>query len=158
MKTKDGSFPDKYFVKTWVVGAKHNVPNVYKESKVSIKREKNNHHDDNAIAVVDDKGECCYRRIYDDEVKVCLNLPRNKEEFGRLEAHSGAAVFVDGKFVRLELFSCDEMLRSAFSFERSFPPQRGEYMGRSQMFSVIERLIKKSQVTDVEVVKKGPVS
>ncbi len=66
MKTKQTNFLAEYYLKTWVVGVNHYVPNLYKDSKVEVRREPDNVYDHNAVAVVNEKGERCgYLPRYD---------------------------------------------------------------------------------------------
>lgn len=117
MKTKKENFWSEYYLKTWVVGVNHYVPNLYKDSKVKVRREPDNSYDHNAVAVVNEKGERCgYLPRYDsryfaplldrDEVEIELE-PTGERQNERVSIILRVKLQPRGKFVYDDLKSDD---------------------------------------------------
>lgn len=115
MKIKHGKYLAAYYLKTWVVGVNHYVPNLCKNSKVQIKREPGNPYDRNAVAVFNDKEECCgYLPRYDsryfgpllDQGAVEIELePTGERHNERVSIILHVKVLPQGRFIYDELKS-----------------------------------------------------
>ena len=98
----------------------------------------------------------CYKPEFCKE-RVRLVLSKCEEQFAMLDGCCGAALFVDGMFESLELYSCEEMLKNAFGCERTYVPESCGFMSNKQMVTLTERLIFRTHITKEETVTDGPV-